>query len=116
LSKGFDIYIDEGLRIRQVFDNIWEFLSDVKEQILKQFPVAEVYLFGSVARGRYTAASDIDVLVVTDVSGWELFDRAKAKLRRMFIDTPVELYIVDRTMFERWYKKRFIGEDELVKI
>jgi predicted nucleotidyltransferase len=115
LSKGFDIYIDEGLRIRQVFDNIWEFLSDVKKQVLKLSPGAEVYLFGSVARGHYTAASDIDVLVVTDVLDWELVDRAKAKLRRMFIDTPVELHIVDRTMFERWYK-RFIGEDELVKI
>jgi hypothetical protein len=52
---------------------------------------------------------------VTDVSDWELVDMAKAKLRRMFIDTPVELHIVDRTTFERWYK-RFIGEDELVKI
>jgi hypothetical protein len=49
------------------------------------------------------------------VTDWELVDRAKAKLRRMFIDTPVELHIVDRTMFEKWYK-RFIGEDELVKI
>ncbi len=115
MSKGFDIYIDEGLRIRQVFDNIWEFLSDVKEQVLKLFPGAEVYLFGSVARGRYTATSDIDILVVTDVTDWETVDRAKAKLRRMFIDTSVELHIADRTMFERWYK-RFIGEDELVKI
>jgi predicted nucleotidyltransferase len=115
LSKGFDIYIDEGLRIRQVFDNIWEFLSDVKEQVLKLFPGAEVYLFGSVARGRYTAASDIDILVVTDVSDWELVDRAKAKLKRMFIDTPVELHIADRNMLEKWYK-RFIGEDELIKI
>jgi predicted nucleotidyltransferase len=115
LSKRFDIYIDEGLRIRQVFDNIWEFLSDVEEQVLKLFPGAEVYLFGSVARGRYTAASDIDILVLTDVTDWEPVDRAKAKLRRMFIDTPVELHIVDRTMFEKWYK-RFIGEDELVKI
>jgi carbon monoxide dehydrogenase subunit G len=41
LSKGFDIYIDEGLRIRQVFDNIWEFLSDVKEKVLKLFPGAD---------------------------------------------------------------------------
>ena len=115
MSKGFDIYIDEGLRIRQVFDNIWGFLSDVKEQVLKLFPGSEVYLFGSVARGRYTAASDIDVLVVTDVSDWELVDRAKAKLKRTFINMPVELHIVDRNMFEKWYK-RFIGEDELVKI
>jgi len=115
LSKGFDIYIYEGLRIRQVFDNIWEFLSDVKEQILKLFPGAEVYLFGSVARRRYTAGSDIDILVVADVSDWEAVDRAKAKLRGMFIDTPVEFHIVDRIMFEKWYK-RFIGEDELLKI
>jgi predicted nucleotidyltransferase len=81
LSKGFDIYIDEGLRIRQVFDNIWEFLSDVKEQVLKLFPGAEVYLFGSVARGRYTAASDIDVLVVTDVSDWELVDMDEGQVK-----------------------------------
>jgi len=115
LSGGFDIYIEGGLRIKQLLDNIWQLLAEVKQQILKLMPEAEVYLFGSVARGRYTAAGDIDILVVTDVSDWELVDTVKARLKRMFIDTPVEFHIVDGIMFERWYK-RFIGEDELVKI
>ena len=35
------------------------------EKIQARFPDAEVYVFGSVVEGRYTAASDIDLLVVT---------------------------------------------------
>jgi predicted nucleotidyltransferase len=34
--------------------------------IVERFdPEARVYVFGSVVRGNYTAASDIDILVVT---------------------------------------------------
>jgi len=29
-------------------------------------PSAEVYLFGSTATGKYTGASDIDILVITN--------------------------------------------------
>ena len=115
MSEGFDIYVEEGLRCKQIFDRIREFLAEVKEQVLKLLPDSEVYLFGSVARGRYTAASDIDILVVTGLTDREAIDRAKARLSRMFIDAPVEFHVVDRVLFEKWYR-RFISVDELVRL
>jgi len=115
LSRDFDIYVESGLRYREFFGRVWEFLAEVKEQVLKLLPDAEVYLFGSVARGRYTAASDIDILVVTGLAERELIDRAKAKLKKMYLDVPVEFHIVDKTLFEKWYR-RFIDESELLKI
>jgi len=115
LSRGFDIYIEAGLRNKKVLERIWGFLAEVKEEVLKLLPSSEVYLFGSVARGRYTAASDIDILVVTDSTNRETIDRVKARLRRMFIDAPVEFHIVDRGLFEKWYL-RFIDKKELVRV
>ena len=38
----------------------------VKEIVVRIDPNAKVYVFGSVVRGRYTAFSDIDILVVTE--------------------------------------------------
>jgi predicted nucleotidyltransferase len=42
-----------------------EIAAQVAGKVREKFPDAEVYVFGSVVEGRYTAASDIDILVVT---------------------------------------------------
>ncbi|MBA4389661.1 MAG: nucleotidyltransferase [Syntrophus sp. (in: bacteria)] len=39
-----------------------------KGEILKQFPVKRLALFGSVVRGEQTARSDVDILVDVDPS------------------------------------------------
>ena len=41
-------------------------LAEVKEVVRRFLPAAEVYLYGSVARGTHGAESDYDFLVVTD--------------------------------------------------
>ncbi len=43
-----------------------ELAKKIKEVVLRIIPDAEVYVFGSVVRGEFTAASDLDVLVVSD--------------------------------------------------
>lgn len=40
-------------------------LAEIKEAIRRFLPAAEVYLYGSVARGTHNAESDYDLLVVT---------------------------------------------------
>ena len=44
--------------------NYMEVAKEVKNIVLKYWPKAELYLFGSTVRGEYTALSDIDILVV----------------------------------------------------
>jgi len=84
----------------------------VKKVVLEVDPEAEVYVFGSVVRGDYTAASDIDVLVVT-----ERVDRKHEIVTRVYrrVDAPVELHVVTRRLYEEWYR-RFVPESELVRV
>jgi len=53
-----------------------EIASRVAEKIRERFPDAEVYVFGSVVEGQYTAASDIDILVVTRHAPRKLREKA----------------------------------------
>lgn len=47
----------------QNFEQIQEILSARKEELSRDYGVAEIGIFGSYARNEATAASDIDVLV-----------------------------------------------------
>nr|BAJ49406.1 DNA polymerase beta domain protein region [Candidatus Caldarchaeum subterraneum] len=86
--------------------------AEVKRILRKIDPDVRVFVFGSVVRGRYTAASDIDILVVTD-------DLSK-KYEMMVevyrsVEAPVELHITTPQKYRSWYS-RFIPLDELVEI
>jgi predicted nucleotidyltransferase len=89
-----------------------EIAKCVKEIISKIDPSAEIYVFGSVVRGEYTGASDIDILVITNniEKKYEIMVKVYKK-----INAPVELHIVSPEQYRRWYI-RFINENELVKI
>jgi predicted nucleotidyltransferase len=66
---------------------------------------AKVYVFGSALTGQYTAASDIDILIVADI-GKEEATLLKAEIYKT-VDAPVEVHVTTQEQFERWYK-RFI--------
>lgn len=92
--------------------NYQDLFKRIKEIITSYDPNAKVYVFGSLVRGKFTAASDIDILVITE--------RIDMKYKMMVsvyskIKEPVELHITTKEIFERWYK-RFVPENELVEI
>ena len=117
MSKGseFDIYIEEGIRFGGLSNRLKDILLNVKHDVELLIPNSRVYIFGSFARGKYTAISDVDLLIITDVDDVELFDRVKAFLKRKYIDYPFEFHIVSETVYNRWYK-RFIPEGELIRV
>jgi len=106
LSKAFEDKTIEYLK------KYIEVAYEVKKIINGIDSNAKLYVFGSVVRGRYTAASDIDILVVTERIGErymmmvEVYKKVKA---------PVELHVVTPEKFVGWYK-RFIKPDEIVEI
>ena len=115
LSTEFSIFIEEAIKYRKYFENPVELGKKVKEIISKYVRDIEVYVFGSVVRGRYTASSDIDILVVTPIKlSREDIYRLKTEVI-VSIDAPLELHIVSRDEFENWYK-RFISKEELHEI
>ncbi|ABN69778.1 DNA polymerase, beta domain protein region [Staphylothermus marinus F1] len=99
-------------KIYDQLKNYRRIAEEVKKIIKKIDPEAKIYVFGSVVRGKFTGASDIDILVIT-----YKIDKKYDIMVNVYreIDAPIELHIVTQEMYERWYKK-FINEKELVNI
>jgi len=81
-----------------------EVARQVKEVVLSIDPKAEVYVFGSTVKGMYTAASDIDILVVSERKDLEYKIKVESYRR---IDAPIEIHFTTPREYEQWYK-RFI--------
>jgi len=70
-------------------------------------PSAEVYLFGSFARGAASPDSDVDVLIISDVLGKDLLSAAEAVDRitaELGVKGVFEIHVATRELFEKWYK------------
>jgi predicted nucleotidyltransferase len=106
---SFDIYIEEGKKALEALRKYREVAEKVKEAARKIAGDAKVYVFGSVLTGRYTAASDIDILVVANI-GKEEATLLKAEIYKT-VDAPVEIHVATQEQFERWYK-HFIDKIE----
>ena len=68
-------------------------------------PSAEVYLFGSFARGAARPDSDVDVLIISDVLGEGLLSVAKAVDRitaELGVKGVFEVHVSTRELFEKW--------------
>ncbi len=100
---SFDIYIEEGEKALEALRKYREVAEKVKEAARKIVGDAKVYVFGSALTGRYTAASDIDILIVADI-GKEETTLLKAEIYKT-VDAPVEIHVATQEQFERWYKR-----------
>ncbi len=99
------------VRVLQYLRDYMRVAKHVKEVVKRVDPEARVFVFGSAVTGKYTGASDIDILVITK------------ELRRKYdimvevyrsTEAPVELHVVTEEQFLRWYK-RFVG-DSIVEV
>ena len=82
------------MRRKKVFAELDKWLQLIKGKVLEIDPCAEIYLFGSVAEGRYTYSSDIDVLIVTDKSVEEVLPR----LWEAGVNDPFEIHVRPRSI------------------
>ncbi|WP_440059481.1 nucleotidyltransferase domain-containing protein [Thermogladius sp. 4427co] len=90
-----------------------EYAGKVAKAARELLPGSEVFVVGSVAEGRTTIYSDIDILVV--VKNTSLDNESKKKLMVEILsraieehglpwDAPVELHIVDEEGFREYVK------------
>jgi len=113
-SRESETLIRTGYMYFKSLENYREIVEKVKELALARWPKAELYIFGSIARGKYTASSDLDILIVLDKRpSREEEYLVKAEIYSR-INAPVELHVASIDEFERWYKK-FIDKD-LIRI
>ncbi len=99
----------------KILDYLKNYMSveqTVKEILSRIDLGVRVFLFGSVVRGKYTALSDIDVLVVTEKIG-EKHMMVMEVYRS--VEAPVPLHVTTPEKFADWYL-RFIPEDEIVEV
>jgi len=92
-------------------DKLVSLLKEKAVDLPKEFPIKLIMLFGSYATGRYTAASDVDVLaVVSGVNKDELYHKIHEGLG--ISNLQLHLYTVDE--YEKLKRKRspFIREAE----
>jgi len=102
-----ELILKEVERRERVFSRLWEYLAAIKEAVRELDPDAEVYLFGSVARGEARPDSDVDVLVVSDRYGDEVGRVAEVLLRieeRLGFVVVLEVHVVSRRTFEKQRK------------
>lgn len=110
MSKGFEVYIESGRKALTQLDNYVEIAKTVKKVVAEVWSSAKVYAFGSVVKGKYTAMSDIDMLIVVDGVSREEAHRVKAMIHRS-IEAPIELQVIFNDDFNHWYK-RFVDKLE----
>ncbi|MEM0233055.1 MAG: nucleotidyltransferase domain-containing protein [Candidatus Nezhaarchaeales archaeon] len=99
---SFDLYIERGLRDLEAMKNYVAIAKKVKDIVLSYAPDARVYVFGSVVEGRYTASSDIDILIVASLEDEEIY-RMKSRIYEE-LDAPLQLHVVHPTKL-CWYTK-----------
>ena len=82
-------------------------LKHFKEVLTQQFSseVVSIHLFGSKARGDSHAASDIDVLVVTQQDDWRLKEEIGKVATKILLDDGIYLSI---KVMGRFLQKRLI--------
>ena len=105
-----DVFVEYWLRRREVLSNLSIYLAKIKEAVLELDPRAEVYLFGSFAKGTARPDSDVDILVGTDKYGSSLGKIAELLVhveKRLGFAGVFEIHVATRELYETWYK-RFI--------
>jgi predicted nucleotidyltransferase len=72
-------------------EDILKRLREHKGELQQKFPVKDIALFGSYARGEQTPESDIDFLVeFSEPVGWEMVDLME-ELEKIFAGSKVDL-------------------------
>jgi len=103
--------IDLGLELRDELRKYYEdpmrYARAIKNVARKHDPSAKVLLFDSFVRGNARADSDIDVLVITDLTT-EVSNRLlliKEVNEKVEIPNPFEIHVVTWEEFRKWYRK-----------
>ncbi|MGC8593297.1 MAG: nucleotidyltransferase domain-containing protein [Nitrososphaeria archaeon] len=77
----------------------------VKEIVVKYDKSARVIVFGSAIKGNFNAASDLDILIISEKK--ELWNEMRAKIILEFLDKPIEIHFATEDEYKNWYS-RFI--------
>lgn len=101
---SYELILYEILSRQDVFNNIDRYLRLIVEVVKSIDENASIYLFGSVAEGKYIAASDIDVLIITRLKPSDIL----VKLWEAGIGDPFEIHIQPPEKLKYYEKKAYL--------
>ena len=81
--------VNETVRKRKIWENLQSEINSLVKVVKTTDKEAKVYLFGSALTGRHNMASDIDILVVTDVPYGEML----FSLTEKGFEHPFEIHV-----------------------
>ncbi|MEM2031143.1 MAG: nucleotidyltransferase domain-containing protein [Archaeoglobaceae archaeon] len=96
-------------KAKEYFENFIYYAEKIKKAAIEVLGNAEVFVFGSVVKGKATMASDIDLMIVSNQCPRLITERAKKIveiLKKAEIDlfAPFEIHLINEREFE-WYRK-----------
>ena len=99
--------IRRGRKRYLMIKNYRKYLPSIKRACEEVFGECELYVFGSVLTGRFTAGSDVDLLIKVEKVPESLKERARLEIKIEELANlpdyhPFEFHIVDEKGFRRY--------------
>lgn len=106
-EKALEAMIERGRKRYLMIKNYRRYLPTIKRACEEIFGECELYVFGSVLSGKFTAGSDVDLLIKVQKVPKSLRERAELEARIEELSGlpdyhPFEFHIVDEEGFERY--------------
>ncbi|WP_048152012.1 nucleotidyltransferase domain-containing protein [Palaeococcus ferrophilus] len=106
-EKALEAMIERGRKRYLMIKNYGRYLPAIKRACEAVFGECELYVFGSVLIGKFTAGSDVDLLIKVKKVPKSLRKRAELEARIEELAGlpdyhPFELHIVDNEGFRRY--------------
>lgn len=108
-GRAIEAMIERGKKRYLMIKNYRRYLPAIKRACEEIFGECELYVFGSVLTGKFTAGSDVDLLIKVMEVPKSLRERAELEARIEELAGlpdyhPFEFHIVDEEGFERYAK------------
>jgi len=102
----FEQYVKSGREAMEYIKRHREVAASVKEIAKEEHEEVKAYVFGSAVSGNFTAASDIDILLVFDEVDKDEAVELKSRIwRKIGFSVPLQLHVVTQREFKEWYLK-----------
>lgn len=101
-----DFLIEKKKREKKYFSNYLFWTKKIKKITEKNLGKVQVFLFGSIVKGRTEPGSDIDLLIISPkFKDTEIKNEIRAKiLKKIGTDSPFEIHLITPKEYNQWYK------------
>lgn len=112
-----ELLLEVAKEKEKYFKDYLNYGKKIKEIAQKYLGVCQVLIFGSIVRGDFSPASDIDVLIISNnlPENWEERRIYRTKIKsEIDFSSPFQIHLATEDEFKNWWQK-FI-KNEFVEV